>query len=264
MQHDGYIDLIEPEASGGKISRARLDLLQDVEGDKVRISGLRQDTLEYFVHAYGQRFKAIELWKCPQVADLSPLEDLHQVQSISLFWNQKADRLWRVAKNKELIELSLQDVNHANDLAPLADAPTLQRLSFGNEIWSKHHVLSLAPLLNLPTLTHLDINPKAIEDNSARPLTKIPRLQALDFSSRLFTTEKVAWLKARLPHNIESPHLAPFVRIDAGLKEDIMVIGKRKPFLNAEKDAVRLGNYVEKFNTLVAFYRAHPEADEPS
>jgi len=263
MRREGHIILIEPEISGGKISRERIDELKDTEGDKVSISGLRQDTLEYLVSTYGRRFKEIEFWKCPLVQDLSPLEDLECVEKISYFWNQKAESLWRLSKNVKLTELAIENFNGARDLEPLVGSLSLERLSFGNGAWGKYGVLSLEPLTQLQALTHLDMNPKVIEDNKARPLTKMIKLRSLDFNNRLFTTEKVAWLKAHLPDHVESERLAPFVHVDVGLEQDVLVVGKRKPFLNSQKDAVRLAKYVDKFNSLVAYYRENLEVEEP-
>lgn len=71
------LNLVLPEIDGGRFTVA------DVAGVEVpasaaalRISGLDQASFESLVTQLGSRFRAIEFWKCPRIADLSPLEDL--------------------------------------------------------------------------------------------------------------------------------------------------------------------------------------------
>ena len=59
-----------------------------------------------------------------------------------------------------------------------------------------------------------------------------------------------AYLAARLPQ-VECDMFAPFVPLGQAIGgSDVMVVGKRKPFLNASRDADRLARYVRDFERL--------------
>ena len=77
-----------------------------------------------------------------------------------------------------------------------------------------------------------------------------------DFPSNLFTTEDIAKLVAKSPHLVGFS-LKPcitFKRDDTSLK-DVLICGKRKPFLFSAADAVKIEKYVAEFNNLVIFYK---------
>ena len=88
------IDLVQKEIGGGRISKEQIDTIGDSQNTKITISGLTQETFEYFIDTYGNRFQEIIFWKCPIVKELSKLESLVNIESISYFWNQKAETLW--------------------------------------------------------------------------------------------------------------------------------------------------------------------------
>jgi hypothetical protein len=232
------IGLVERDLSGGRISRETIDQIEDFQSTSVEISGLRQDTFEYFVRKYGNRFRTIRFWKCPRIEDLTPLEVLWEVNSIHFFWNQKATRLWDLAKTPGLRELSFNNFGHVTDLADLASSPGLETLAFGNSFTGTSYVNSLEPVGAIATLKHLAFNPKKIGDNRASPLTKLTQLRSLHFSNRIFSTEKVAWLAAHLPEGIESDRLRPYVALlNSQISgKDVMVVGRGKPFLNSTRD----------------------------
>lgn len=260
---DGCIRLVEKDIGGGRISKATIDRIAESDGCCLEISGLRQDTFEYLIQKYGKRFIGIKFWKCPRIEDLSPLESLGGIQTLHFFWNQKATRLWNLAKNPHLTRLTLLNFGKASDLSDLASAAVLQSLEFGNSASGKTHVESLEPIGKINTLTELSFNPARIGDERATPLTRLVNLRSLQFSNRLFSTEKIAWLKARLPLGIESERMQPVVRVEFLSGKDTMVTGKGKPFLHSTKDAKRLATYVRDFETLEQHYRNHPELGEP-
>ena len=115
MKKDGWINLCEPDITGGKISSDKIDSLSDIEGDKIEISGLRQDTFEHLVNNHGIRITEISFFKCPRITDLSPLENLANVEKVHYYWNQKAEFLWDASKNKKLYEVSLLNFLRISD-----------------------------------------------------------------------------------------------------------------------------------------------------
>jgi hypothetical protein len=84
----------------------------------------------------------------------------------------------------------------------------------------------------------------------------------------LFTTEQIAWLRSRLPETVESRALAALLRLEKpldldGKSRDVLLIGKRKPYLNSELDAARIRKHVLEFQKMVTAFRESPTL-EPS
>src|SRR5574338_131140 len=74
-----YVSLL----SSRRIAKDEIDVIQEFPGaTEIAISGLTQDTFEYFVENYAQQFKAIIFWKCPLVGSLKAIESLDQVEYI--------------------------------------------------------------------------------------------------------------------------------------------------------------------------------------
>jgi hypothetical protein len=259
------IRLVERDLSGGRISRETIDTIEGVQSTSIEISGLRQDTFEYFVSQYGNRFRSIRFWKCPRIDDLTPLEGLWALNTLHFFWNQKTTRFWNLAKTPGLKELSFNDFGHVTDLTDLAASPSLEKLEFGNSFTGTSFINSLEPIGAISTLKHLCFNPKKVLDNKASPLTRLTQLRSLDFNNRLFSTEKVAWLTAHLPRSIESERLRPYVALGDSLLagKDVLVNGRGKPFLSSTRDKARLDKYVARFESLVQQYQSNPTLQEP-
>ena len=98
-----YLSLIQRNISGGRIKRQDIDIIQEFPNiTEISISGLTQDTFNYFIENYGHQFKAILFWKCPLVGNLKLLESLDHVEYIVYFWNQRAEGLWDFSKTKAL------------------------------------------------------------------------------------------------------------------------------------------------------------------
>ena len=95
----------------------------------------------------------------------------------------------------------------------------------------------------------------AVEEDGLRPLAGCEALRRLSVSNQ-FETADYAYLSVRLPH-VDSDMLAPYLRLEHPIEDkDVMVIGKRKPFLNSERDADKLKRYEERFHKLRADFRA--------
>jgi hypothetical protein len=77
----------------------------------------------------------------------------------------------------------------------------------------------------------------------------------------MFTTRQVAWLRARLPDSLQSESLAPTMQFRPTLEEDdkdVLLVGKRKPFLNSVRDAARIRKHVDGFWATVEEFRRDP------
>lgn len=262
----GHLSLVEPEMNGGKISRERIDTLASQPGiSALTISGLQQDTLEYLVSHYGPQLRHIHFWKCPRIADFSPLESLPELQQVAAYWNQKATRLWDFRKTPRLRGLGFKDFNHVTDLADLAYATSLEELNFGGMISVKTGYRTLDPLSGLTQLKQLSFSAKGIEDERIEPLAALTQLDELEFSASLFTLEQLAWLRAHLPVSAASsvlvavrPISQPFER--SGKRIDCLVMGKKGPFLDSVKDVARMGKYQDRFDRALWFFGTNPLA----
>lgn len=269
INEEDIIVLVEQELSGGNISKDRIDTLADMPGDRLRISGLRQDTFEYLIESHGDRFRRIEFWKCPKVHDLTAIENLPEIREIAWHYNQKATGLWDLSKTPNLAELEVVDFRHLTNLNDLLGSNSLTSLYLDGGMWRHAKLDSLDPLSTLAQLQSLWFSATVL-DGRLEPLTRINSLTTLDFPMRLFPTEQVAWLKARLGDRVESSVLAPYRRLPEafvfnkdGEKLDVLVVGKRKPYLSSARDGERLSKYVTSFNRMVEAYRSNPSAPEP-
>lgn len=259
------VDLVLPEIGGGRLSPSELAKVElHPDATALRVSGLEQPTFELLVARYGAQFSSISFWKCPRVEDLSPLEDLPQLTHVAYYWNQRATKLWNLAKTPDLKSLQFQDFTRLGRLDDVAAGRSLEELEFGDLIWMKNSVESLDPLASLHGLRRLGFALKKVGDGRVQPVGRLKGLEYFECPSNMFTTEQLAWLRARLPH-AEGRVLRPFARVDPPLPgdegippKDVLVMGKRKPFLNSSADTKRIDRYVKEFEDLVERFRSDP------
>jgi len=258
------VKLVSAEAGGGRISKAELDILaRHPDATALVISGLDQATFEYLITRYGAQFQAIEFWKCPRITDLSPLEDLPGLRLAGFYWNQRVTRLWNLARNPGLTGLSFEDFTRLHDLSDLRAGTSLRELAFGDALHSTSVFDSLEPLAGLDGLQTLDFSARRIDDGRIEPIGNLTGLTSLTFPTNMFTTRQVAWLRARLPESVRSDALAPLVQYEmwpAGDEDatDILLVGKRKPWLNSTRHAARIQKHVDEFWQMVAEFRRDP------
>ncbi|MHA7274792.1 hypothetical protein ACX80Z_15345 [Arthrobacter sp. TMT4-20] len=266
-EHSWFVNLIQPEIGGGRLTVDQFsEIYANPGATAIRVSGLNQKTFELLVSEYGTQFTAIEFWKCPTLVDLTPLEDLSELQMVSFFWNQKATRLWNLARTPVLAALQVQDFNRLKKLDDLGDGHALRELVISDGMWPKMELETLEPLGALAGLRSLQLYPKRIDDGRVQPLGSLTGLEKLSIPTNLFTTEQIAWLKARLPDKVESEALAalnilkrPFER--EGKSLDVLLVGKRKPFLNSELDAARISRHVNKFDQMLTNFEEDPSLE---
>jgi hypothetical protein len=252
------LNLVLPEIGGGKATAKDLEPISErPDATAITISGLDQDTFEHFVSGYGRQFAGIHFWKCPRIADLSPLQDLPQLTHVAFYWNQRTTRLWDLSATPSLRGLHFEDFTRLNILDDLAAGSSLEELGFGNAVWVTSAYETLDPLAGLGRLRHLDFSAKHILDDRIQPLASLTALESVSFPTRLFTTEQCAWLRARLPVTATGRVLEPSMKLDKPLVngKDTLIIGKRKPWLNSGKDAERIARYEAQFWQLVEGFR---------
>src|SRR5512134_859930 len=180
-----YVSLTD--ISGGRIAKDEIDVIKEFpSATEIAISGLTQDTFEYFVENYGQQFKAIIFWKCPLVGSLKAMEYLDHVEYFVYLWNQRAEHLWDFSKTKALKGFCYDDFTRMHDISEVADAPALEDLRFGNRVEPKYILNTLSPIKECTTLKNLTFSAKKLLDGKIEPLAHLKQLESLWFPSNLF------------------------------------------------------------------------------
>lgn len=267
--YEDFKDLIHPrkdflwvhgkkvDIGGGVFDVSEVDQIDECENiDRIKLSGLTQEAFEYFIKKYGPRLKYVKFFKNKFIEDLSPLASLENAVYIDFFFNQRVTKLWDMAKNKSLIGLSFEDFSRLHSLEGVETAPSLKYLNFGNAVWPKSMMLDLEPLLKT-NLVGFSFGGKSIENNDIMTIAKIKSLRHFGCASNLYPTEDLARLVAARP-DLQGHALRPYYQfksLGADYK-DVLICGKRKPFLSSAKDHERIEKYVAEWSRLVEKYRA--------
>lgn len=252
------------DVGGGKITFADIDRLKDYPDiEVVTISGLRQDTFEYFIKTYGKQFKAIRFFKNKFVEDLSLLGTLPQLEYVYFFANQKATALWNMTENTSLTALCMEDFTKLTSIKGVETAPALKELTIGNAVWSKMIVDSFMPLAGTG-IERLSFTGQAILDHDLSFLENMPKLKEFHFATNIFTTEQVAWIVANCP-SVDGYALKAKVDCMLGDSDEDMtdvlksiIVGKRKPILKVKGNEEKIQKYVNNFEKLKEKYQGMP------
>lgn len=223
----------------------------------LQICGMNQESLEYFVQHYGKTYRYLNFFKCQLIRDFSPLEDLHNLEEMGLYWNIRSDRLWDMSKNTALHTISISDAKRMT-LNPelLKTSPTLQHVFLAGSIFNNFTVESLDCFAGMPSLKQLCLGNIRLADKRIEALNTLPSLERFDFDAGMLTTEEIAWIVAKYPH-LSGRSLCAYNKEDAILN-DVRVCGFRKPGLDLPEHQKRLDKYVAQFNALVEKYRNEP------
>ena len=250
------------DIGGGKISISDIDKLKDYpDADTVTVSGLNQETLEYFINTFGKQLKAIRFFKNKRIEDLSVLGTLPNLEYLYFFANNRITSLWNMSNNTSLTSICIEDYSGLSSISGIQTAPSLTEFRIGNAIWDKLELSSLSPLANT-NIEKLSFYGRAITDNDLSFLETLPKLKVFDFSTNIFTTEQVAWMVANFPY---MGGYALKAKIDCTLFESntnlkkvpgTIIVGKRKPHLIVKGNEERIKKYVDKFEQLKTKYKA--------
>ncbi|MCJ1908965.1 hypothetical protein [Planococcus ruber] len=97
-------------------------------------------------------------------------------------------------------------------------------------------------------MAYLGLSNIKVANESLQPLAELKGLKELAISNQ-FSTEEFAKLSVALP-NTTCDKFSPFVRVVLPDGLDLMVVGKRKPFLNSTNDSAKMKKYEERFRAL--------------
>ena len=249
------------DIGGGKITIADIDKLKNYpDTEVVTISGLKQDTFEYFIKTYGKQLKAIRFFKNKFVEDLSLLGTLPHLEYLYFFANQRVTALWNMTENKSLSSLCIEDFSRLTSIRGVETAPALKEFRIGNAIWNTMVLDSLMPLSN-SKIERLSFTGRAIGDSDFSFLETLPELKVFDFATNVFTTEQVAWIAANCPL---AEGYALKAKVDCMLPDsnehlvDVpksIIVGKRKPILKVKGNEEKIQKYVDSFEKLKKKYK---------
>ncbi len=252
------------DIGGGRITISDIDVLKNYPHvDVVTISGLRQDTFEYFIKTYGNQLKAIRFFKNKFVEDLSLLGSLPQLEYVYFFANQRVTSLWDMSQNTSLTGLCLNDFSRLSSISGIETAPCLTQFSIGNAIWNRMDIESFLPLVN-SRIEHLGFHGRAILDNDLSFLASMPNLKSFDFATNLFTTEQVAWIVSNFPDltgfALKARHDCKLVESNKNsrLVPGTIIVGKRKPALIIKGNEAKIQKYMDAFEKLKEKYKGIP------
>ena len=220
----------------------------------MEICGMNQQSLEYFVQHYGKSYRYLSFFKCQLIQDFSPLEDLDNLEEVSLYWNIRADKLWNFSKNHSLRTISVSDAKKMT-LNPelLKTSNVMETVCFSGSIFNNYPMESLECFTGMPALKQLWLNNIRLNNKNLDALKNMPALERFDFDAGMLTTEEIAWIVAKYP-NLSGKCLCAYNKEDA-LLNDVRVCGFRKPGLDLPLHQNRLDKYIAQFNALVEKYR---------
>ncbi|MEH7046471.1 leucine-rich repeat domain-containing protein [Bacillus thuringiensis] len=190
-----------------------------------------------------------------RVEDLSPLEKLTDIEELHMCWNTKATTLWDLTHNIKLISLSIEDFSKLDNVEPLIHRENLKKLNLSGGIWKSLNIDTLEPLKYLANLKELTLMNIKVKDESLKPLSYLYQLQKLNISNQ-FPTEEYARLSVILK-NTKCDFFQPYIKFpdDSIDDKNIMVVGKRKPFLNSDTDLKKIKKYEEQFKIFQDKYK---------
>ena len=257
-KHTGiHIREINGDIGGGRVSVSDIDELRKYPDAKnITISGLHQDTFEYFIKTYGKQLRAIRFFKNKLVHDWSLLSTLPNLEFIYYFHNQRITNFWDMSDNTSLKGICISDFSRLKSLSGIEKAPNLEWFSFRDAVWDKNTVDSYKWFENT-NVKYLDFGAKGILDTDMSFLYKTPKLEKFDFPTNMLSTEEIAWICANFPH-LSGYSLKPYNAVE--LEEEsggenspadvdmwCQIVGKRKPSFYLTGNEKRLEKYIEDF-----------------
>lgn len=258
--HSGlWIKPSHMDVSGGRITKKEIDQLSRISSmETLQISGLTQDTFEYFITKYGQELRAVRFFKNKLVQDWSLLGSLPELEFVYWFHNQRISHLWDMSENTALKGLCISDFTRLKDLSGIQKATNLEIFAMGDAVWSTTVVNSYLPFAD-SSVQYLEFFGKKIEDENLSFIETMPNLKKFDFPPTVFTTEKIAWALSNYP-DLEGYSLSPLIEdwiYSEAQNCDIPAFcmpGRGKRRFQADNER-RKEKSLRKFETLVEYYR---------
>lgn len=189
-----------------------------------------------------------------RTSDLSQLVKFPSVKTLLIWGNTKATSLFGLTNLSRLSILGLEHFPKIRDVKEISDINNLKMLCLTGSVDTALKIESLSPLGILKQLKLLHITNLRVSDESLDFITQLKELVELQVSNQ-FPTQEYAKLKGKCGY-LRCTHFSPF--ISSSIKCEIcgcaqvMVVGKRKPFICPSCKPDRLKKYQADFEALVA------------
>lgn len=199
-KHTGiYIRSEHMDVGGGRIKKEEIDHLSEYDNiETVSISGLTQDTFEYFIEKYGREIRAIKFFKNKMVEDWSLLGTLPNLEFIYWFHNQRIDKMWDMSGNVNLKGICISDFSRLKKLDGVEKAPALEWFSMRDAVWNTSVAESYSCFKNTK-VKYLEFWAKKILDEDISFIMDMPELEYFECAANMFSTEKFAYIMANCP-----------------------------------------------------------------
>ena len=220
----------------------------------IDLNCITQEGLEHFVQKYGSTYRGIHLSWASRVKDLSPLSDLPALEFLAIA-DGRCDRLWDMSRNKQLRFLIIDSCKKLTETPILLDtAPSLETVWYLGGAESCHPMASLQGFSHLPAIKEIRLQDIRLRDRCLDFLDTIPTLETFDFEANMFTTNEIAWMRAKYPQ-LGGEFLRAYGPAYPGSNSWVRVSGSRKPELQLPEEQERLDKYVRAFDEMVKQYR---------
>ena len=188
-------------------------------------------------------------------ADLSALANCKRLTHLHMNWATKLADLSVLRTFGALSFLEIEDAPKIETIEPIGALKNLRWLCYRGGIWNANHADTLEHLAGLSKLEALVLHNLKVSKDGLKPLAALKSLGFLALSNQ-FETEDYAYLSVHMPET-KCAQFAAYQHYNSSNYGDIMVTGKRKPFLKSRdpKDQARLQKYVAAFKKLQDGFR---------
>lgn len=188
-------------------------------------------------------------------ADLSALANCKRLTHLHINWATKLTDLSVLRTFNDISFLEIEDAPKIETIEPIGTLTNLRWLCYRGGMWNANHADTLEHLAGLSNLEALVLHNLKVSKDGLKPLAALKSLGFLALSNQ-FETEDYAYLSVHMPETA-CAQFAAYQQLNARKYGDVMVTGKRKPFLQSHdlKDQKRLQKYVAAFKKLQDGYR---------
>ncbi|MDN3232881.1 leucine-rich repeat domain-containing protein [Priestia megaterium] len=188
-----------------------------------------------------------------RVEDLSGLENLTNLRILGLESNTRAQELWDLKANPLLESLLIRGFSKLTNIQYLKYGSNLKILNLEGNDSNQLKIENLQPLKSLQNLEYLAFSNISVMDESLEPISALKGLEIFKTSNQ-FPTEEFAMLSVLLP-NTHCNKFEPYFKLTYPIYElNTMVVGKRKPLLNYQRDKEKLDKYERTFRKMQEKY----------
>lgn len=188
-----------------------------------------------------------------RVEDLSGLENLTNLKILGLESNTRAQELWDLKANPLLESLLIKGFSKLTNIQYLKYGSNLKILNLEGNDSNQLKIENLQPLKSLKNLDYLAFSNIRVLDESLEPISALKGLEIFKTSNQ-FPTEEFAMLYVLLP-NTHCNKFEPYFKLTYPIYElNTMVVGKRKPLLNYQRDKEKLDKYERNFRKMQEKY----------